>query len=348
MRINSLLIKNRKMKKYLLLILLLIISGPDCLAVPNLGAYDDIEGVRIYQDNEKDSVWYLSPARPILNTREDKSPDYGLSLYRYLGRKGTGDSGNFWVKGVLTFGFDRSQGSGLSGKIRKALRTKGINSPRLKSMPVSASKVSLIFADQEQVRETGIRWKTGSMVVPLDKDTAEILWSAVEKGQTLVSVAFEETLTGVLKKEDDWQESTTSLTWTVQIEMDMKAYPDHFSKMDLGGRMKVGYTGLDVFCFDFIENLEENLYAKIVEVAIPTTGRDLVETITFKEGSDYRNRIEFKLAKDLDQPYRYRMIRIFNDGSQKDSPWTEKSGEALLDITAYKNTGVTEDESEDK
>ena len=112
--------------------------------------------------------------------------------------------------------------------------------------------------------------------------------------------------------------------------------------------MKVGYTGLDVFCFDFIENLEENLYAKIVEVAIPTTGRDLVESITFKEGGEYRSRIEFKLAKDLDQPYRYRILRIYNDGSQKTTPWLEKSGESLLDITAYKNTDDTNDESENE
>jgi hypothetical protein len=131
--------------------------------------------------------------------------------------------------------------------------------------------------------------------------------------------------------------------------MDMNTHPDHFSKMDLGGRMKVGYTGLDVFCFDFMENLEENLYAKIVEVAIPTTGRDLVETITFKEDSDYRNRIEFKLAKDLDRPYRYRILRIYNDGSQKDSPWLKKEGETLLDITDYRNTDdIEDDESEEE
>lgn len=335
------------MKTFILLILLLIISGANCLAEPDLGVYDDIEGTRIYQDHKNQSIWYLSPAKPILNTREDKTPDYGLSLYRYLGRKGTGDSGSFWVKGVLTFGFDRSQ-EGLSGKIRKALRGKGITSPRLKSMPVSASRVTLIFADQEQVRENNLRWKTGTMVVPLDSVKAEILWDAVEKGQVLVSVAFEETLTGVNKKEDDWQPDTTSLTWTIPVEMDMKAHPDHFSKMDLGGRMKVGYTGLDVFCFDFIENLEENLYAKIVEVAIPTTGRDLVETVTFKQDSDYRNRIEFKLAKDLDQPYRYRILRVYNDGSQKDSPWLKKEGETLLDITEYRNADDIKNESEEE
>ncbi|MBN2419513.1 MAG: hypothetical protein JXL81_09035 [Deltaproteobacteria bacterium] len=333
------------MKTFILLILLFFISGADCLAEPDLDVYDDIDGARVYQDHKNRSVWYISPARPVLNSRQDKTPDYGLSLYRYLGRKGTGDSGSFWVKGVLTFGFDRSGDQGITGKIRKALSVKGINSPRLKSMPVSASRVSLLFANQVQVRENNLRWKTGAMVVPLDKDNAEILWGAVEKGQVLVSVAFEETLAGVVKKEDEWQPETTSLTWTIPVEMDMNAHPDHFSKMDLGGRMKVGYTGLDVFCFDFIENLEENLYAKIVEVAIPTSGRDLVETITFKEEGDYRDRIEFKLAKNLDQPYRYRIIRIYNDGSQKSSTWLEKTGEALLDITSYKNIDDTDHES---
>ena len=332
------------MKKYILLILLFFISGSYCIADPDLDVFYDIEGIRVYQDNKNGSVWYLSPAKPVLNIKADNTPDYGLSLYRYLGRKGTGDSGDFWVKGVLTFGFDRAQNSNLSGKIRKALREKGIASPRLKSIPVSASKITLLFADKKQVRENNLRWKTGTMVVPLDQVNAEILWDAVEKGQVLVSVAFEETLTGVIKKEDDWQPSDTSLTWTIPVEMDMKAHPDHFGKTDLGGRMKVGYTELDVFCFDFIENLEENLYAKVVEVSIPTAGRDLVETVTFKNNGDYRNHIEFKIAKNLDQPYRYRILRIFNDGSQEAFPWHEKSGETLLDITSYKNTDNTNDD----
>ena len=172
-------------------------------------------------------------------------------------------------------------------------------------------------------------------MVPLDSHIVEVLWDAVQAGQTQVSVSVDETLTGVRKIEDSWEPSTTSATWTVPVEMSMTAHPDHFQRMDLGGRMKVGYTGLDVFCFDFIENLEENLYAKIVEVAIPTTGRDLVEAVTFKDDGEYRGRIEFKLAKDLDQPYRFRILRIWQDGSQDTGPWQEKTGETLLDITAY-------------
>jgi hypothetical protein len=335
-------------KKLLICMLMLICWASLCQATPDLGFYYDIQGVRVYKDHKQSEEWYLSPAQPILNERSDKTPDYGLALYRYLGRKGTSDSGNFWVRGVLTFGIERSRDSGLSAKIRKELRTKGISSPRLKSMPVSASRVTLLFSDQKYSKEYNIRWKSGAMVVPLDARIAEVLWDAVQAGQTQVSVSVDETLTGVRKKEENWEPSTTSLTWTLPVEMSMTAHPDHFQRLDLGGRMKVGYTGLDVFCFDFIENLEENLYAKIVEVAIPTTGRDLVETVTFKDNGEYRSRIEFKLAKDLDRPYRYRILRIWQDGSKDTGQWQEKTGETLLDVTAYRHTNDATEETGDK
>lgn len=321
-----------------------------CHAAPDLDNFTDIEGVRVYADQENSREYYLSPAAPLLNSRPDRTPDYGLSLYRYLGTKGTGDSGSFRVRGVLTFGIDRARESGVTAQIRKELRIRGTRSPRLKSMPVSGSQVTLIFADQDDSREYGLRWKAGTMVVPLDSHMAEVLWDAVEAGQVLVSVSIEETLDGVRKANDNWDPSTTSMTWVVPVEMDMAAHPDHFQKIDLGGRMKVGYTGLDIFCFDFIENLEEDLYAKIVEVAIPTAGRDLVETVTFKDDGEYRSRIEFKLAKDLDEPYRYRITRVRQDGTRDAGVWQEKAGETLLDITAYKNLddAAGEDENEDE
>jgi hypothetical protein len=204
-----------------------------------------------------------------------------------------------------------------------------------------------MFADQEDAWEYGLRFKTGTMVVPLEPRQAEILWQSVVNGQTLVSVSIEETLGGMRKTDDDWEASTTSMGWVVPVEMDMGQHPDHFQKMDLGGRMTMGYTGLDIFCFDFIENLEENLYAKIVEVSIPTTSRNLIETITFKDDGEYRSRIEFKLAKDLDQPYRYRISRIWQDGNREEGAWQEKDGETLLDITAYRNTEELNDDTDE-
>jgi len=67
---------------------------------------------------------------------------------------------------------------------------------------------------------------------------------------------------------------------TIPVKLDIAAYPSHFTKTDIGGRMVRGYTGIDVFCFDFLEQLDENLYSKEVEVAIPAPKRPLVETVT--------------------------------------------------------------------
>ena len=325
--------------KYLLVSAILVLcGGVICRAAPDLDRFADIAGVRIYRDHKNSSKWYMMPARPVLDKRADGTPDYGLALYRYLGRKGTSDSGDFWVRGVLTFGINRSRKSGISAKIRKELRTRGIGSPETSTMPISKTRISLMFANAQDSRSYPTRWKGGTLVLPLNARLAEILWDAVTAGQTQVSLAIDETIAGVRKTEDQWAPASTTQTWVVPIEMDMNAHPDHFRRTDLGARMKMGYTGLDVFCFDFLENLEENLYAKIVEVAIPTAGRDLVETLTFRANDDYRRRIEFKLAKDLNRPYRYRISKIYTDGSKQTGRWQKRSGEALLDITAYENT----------
>lgn len=305
-------------------------------AAPDLGQYRDIEGVRLYRDHQKPSLWYLAPAAPVLRQQGDGAPDYDLTLYRYFGRKGTGDAGSFWARGVLTLGVERSREPAVSGRIRKALRHAGVRSPRLRTMPVSASRVTLLFADQSLFWEHGVRWQGGAVVLPLDTHMAQVLWDAVEAGQTQVSLSVDETLSGVRQKAEVWEAAHAGLSWALPVAMDMAAHPDRFQRYDLGGRMKIGYTGLDVFCFDFLEGLENGLYAKIVEVAIPTRSRELVETVTFKDDGEYRARIEFKLAKDLDRPYRVRILRVWEDGREEAGPWEEKTGETLLDITAYR------------
>lgn len=308
-----------------------------CMGAPDLDYFTDIRDVRIYRDHQNHSRWYITPAMPVLGRQKDGTPDYGLALYRYLGRKGTSDSGDFWVRGVLTLGIERSRKPQILPEMRKELRSRGITDPEIRSMPVSKTRISLMFAGGQNLGTYNTRWAGGALVLALDARDAEILWDAVTAGQTQVSVPIDETLAGVRKKQDQWEPGTVAQTRVVAVEMDINAHPDHFQRTDLGARMKKGYTGLDVFCFDFVENLEEDLYAKIVEVAIPTAGRDLVESVTFRAGSDYRRRIAFKLAKDLDQPYRYRISRIYKDGSKKTGQWRQKTGEALLDITAYEN-----------
>ncbi len=311
---------------------------------PDLGTYRDIEGVRVFQDHKQAGLWYLSPAVPTLAVHEDGTADYALDVFRYHGRKGTGDQGAFKVHGVMSVAIERQRESSTTGKIRKALGRAGFKGVRLRSMPVTEANIKLAFGDQGNSWQQKTRWGGRQLVLPLTPEMTQVLWSAVENGQTLVSLSVAELFSGVRKKDKEWQDDSTSLSWTLPIEMDMTAHPGQFRKNDLGGRMSHGYTGIDVFCFDFIEELDPELYAKIVRVAIPTSGRELIEEITFRDDGEYRARIDFKLAKNMDRPYKVQVIRVLRDGNRQEGAWVHKQGESLLDITAYREPEESNDE----
>jgi hypothetical protein len=314
-------------------------SAVTAVASPNLDHYQDIEGVRVYKDHQKSNLFYLAPGMPVLETKSDNLPDYFFEIYRYMGRKGTSDSGKFWVKGVLNIGIQSGREKKVTKKIKKKLSQEhNIKYPKLRSMPVVKTDGKLLFSDQEVKWSQGTRWSQKKIIVPLDDTISQILWKAVKAGQTLISVQIEQSLAGVKKDKDNkWGKVNVPISYTLPVKLDKAAYPSLFSQTDLGGRMIKGYTGIDIFCFDFLENLDENLYAKIVEIAIPAPKKPLVESVTFKKKSDYRTRIKFKLAKDLNIGYKVRITRVFLDGKSEEGQWNMRKGEAMLDITDYKD-----------
>lgn len=315
---------------------LLALFAVPAIAAPDLGTYRDIDGVRVFRDHKQGSIWYLSPAIPRLATRDNGMPDYALDEYRYHGRGGTGDRERFWARGVLSVAIDRERDAGVTASIRRTLRDSGVRVPRLRSMPVRGAEISLMYADQGQRWQQGARWSGRQLVLPLEPMMAQALWKAVEQGQTLVSLTVDEMMAGLRREESKWEEAQTPMTWAIQIDLDMKSYPELFRQTSLGGVMTHGYTGIDVFCFDFLEGLEPELYAKVVRLAIPTAGRDLIEEVTFTDDNDYRYRIDFKHAKKLDQPYRVQVVRVYRDGRREEGPWQLKQGESMLDVTAYR------------
>jgi hypothetical protein len=322
------------MKWFPLLIVLLCASA--ALAAPDLGQFRDIAGVRVYRDHQRPDTWYLTPPPPQLVLRDDGEPDFGFDLYRYLGSQATGDRNAFWVRGILSMNISRDWEPAVTNRIRHELATDQVKRPKLRSMPIAEADIRLLFGDLDASWRQGSRWSGGQLMLPLNAELAEVLWQTAERGQTLISLAVDEQLAGLRRSEKEWQEQRVPSTSTLPVTLDMNAFPGHFRRTSLGGRMVRGYTGLDVFCFDFLENLDPQLYAKAVEVAIPTNGRDLVEELVFREDGIYRGRIDFELSRDLDQPYRYRISRILRDGSRETGPWQEKRGDTLLDVTRYR------------
>lgn len=338
------------MKRLIFLFLFLVYGAAETSAAPDLATYLDVDNHRIYRDHKKRDTFYMAPAPPKISLRSDRLPEISLDIYRYLGRRGTGDSGEFSVKGILGLGISRELEKGRNRKLKKALSSAyKIKFPKLRSISVSGTTGTLIFADMNIEWSQPSRWSGKKISVPLDIHMSQILWDAVEKGQTLISIEMQETLSGVRKNENnEWEKNTVVHASTLPVTLDMQAYPSLFRKIDLGGRMAVGYTGIDVFCFDFIENLDDRLYSKMIEVAIPTPGKPLVETLTFSQDSSPRERIEFKLAKDLDTAYKVRITHIYTDGTTRQGAWQKRIGEAMLDITDYRENNESEPDQDDQ
>ena len=333
------------MTKYLCAFLFILICAGPLSAKPDLENYRDVAGVRIYRDHKRAETWYLTPAVPQLALGEDQCPAYGFDLFRYYGRQATGDKDSFWAHGVLSLTVSRQRPPQQLKRIRRDLQASGIKYPKLRSMPISGGDIRLLFAGQSLQWQQGSRWSGGTFTLPLDAEAAQLLWQAVELGQLQVSLVVEEQFSGVRlgdTSDPTWLEESVTNSWTLPVDLDRDRYPDHFRRTDLSGRMAHGYTGLDVFCFDFLENLVPDLYAKIVEVAIPTAGRDLIETVTFRESGDYRARIDFSLSRNLDEPYRVRITEVFQDGRRQVGPWQLKQGDNLLDITSYREVAEQE------
>lgn len=337
------------MKWFLAFCCIFMLASP-LAAAPDLGHFRDIGGVRIYPDHRRGDIWYLTPAMPQLQLNEDLSPAYSFDLFRYYGRQATGDQKTFWAHGVLALTVNRERPAEQLNLVRNALKKMGIRRPKLRSMPIAEANIRLLFAAQSQELHQGSRWSGGHFVLPLDSENSQLLSQAIDQGHLQVSLVVEEQLNGVtkgVKTESSWKKASVANGWTLPIELDQKRFPEHFRRTDLSGRMVRGYTGLDIFCFDFLENLVPDLYAKIVEVAIPTEGRDLVETRTFYEADDYRSRIDFELARDLDQPYQVRITKVFKDGRREVGNWQQKQGDSLLDITAYRSDSRQSDSTDD-
>ncbi|WDP90209.1 MAG: hypothetical protein HUN04_11045 [Desulfobacter sp.] len=323
-----------------------LLTAATALAAPNLDDYTDINGVRLYRDQAKPAVFYPAPAPPALAKGPAGLPALSFEVFRYHGRKGTGDSGKFRIRGVLSLDIRRERGKKEVKQLKSALKkTFGIKYPKLRSIPVSATRGRMLFSDISLEWSRPGRWPGKRIILPLDEQMSLILWEALEAGPTLLSVEMTEDLAGVKKTGDgEWGKATGTHAATLPVTLDMSAHPSLYRKTELGGRMAMGYTGIDVLCFDFLEELDPTLYSKIVEVAIPTPGTPLTEAITFKEESAPRQRIDFKLAKDLDTAYRVRITRVYTDGRTEKGDWAKREGEAMLDITDYKITEDDEDE----
>ncbi len=335
-----------------LLILIAYIYSASVFAQPDFSSYLDLgvkgyqEKIRVYRDHKNKKKWYVSPAQ--ISIGGDQNPGYNLDLMRYKGRKGSGDAEKFWIKSVLHMEMEKIYGKAVLSEIRSLIKKEGHKITSLKHMPEQGSRFRVMLGDLDSKWSGYTKWSNKDIAIALSDHMAQILWDSAQKQQQLMSVEVQTKVVGVRpakdesdkqdgkeSKKDKWNEDSLIASQTIPLQLNSEQYPDRFRRIDLDANIDFGYTGLDVFCFDFLEGNYPDLYAVLVDVKIKTEDRELVKQLRFDDNSGYRYRIDFGIAKSLDEPYMIRLTYIDKDGNQRQEPWFKKHGELMLDVTRY-------------
>lgn len=126
---------------------------------------------------------------------------------------------------------------------------------------------------------------------------------------------------------------------TASIVIDTVRWPDLIRQIDINERLPPGFAVLDVRCYDFQREDRQTLFEKRVDIRADTVaGVPIVESLYFsrRQPERFAAQVRFPVAVRLDQPFEYRVVSVYNDGSEEiETDWTRRERwTALLDVTA--------------
>ena len=235
--------------------------------------------------------------------------------------------------------------------------------------PNDTSNVQVLsggFFENTDEKEKGSFWKERNFTLRLDNHAAQLFWEAFQGKQSILSVGYAFITKGLYAPDHEISYAGTSellqkmgntlfsepdsikeekqltpvivLAGAMDIQVNTEAWPGLLKKVDINERIPPEYAAVDVYCFDFNNEIRDDLYAKRLEIEAQGVGRNAVNVrVTFRSSQPdiYAHTIHFPYAVRLDQPLRYRITEIFTDGQMQKSEWQEKeSWHGILDITS--------------
>jgi hypothetical protein len=210
--------------------------------------------------------------------------------------------------------------------------------------------------ENEAPESNGEYWTQRTYTLYPDNETSQLLWSAFEKGQVALSLSYTFFANGV-------ESSASGGTATgnipppeadeppepkvmavngdvVNVTVDGLKERSRFKRIDINQSVPANYAALRLYCFDFNNELREDLYQKTVEIrATSVTGKRILESVAFaKTTPDITSAsLKFKFAIDLKKPYEYRVRQVLLTGEEKVGSWkTVKNWNQILDVTTPK------------
>jgi hypothetical protein len=210
-------------------------------------------------------------------------------------------------------------------------------------------------------------WNERIYTLSLDENNAQVFWDTLRKGQVVLSLGYaffangiapdqelislsgspelvdalhkqlEEKQSSAENEQEDVPDAVLVKAGATSVTVDACKWPDLLRRVDLNESVPPGYAMLDVYCYDFNNNIRTDLYKKEVEIEAQGVGGRAVQLHTAfysKQPDLYARSIHFPFAVRLDRPYRYRIVEVAKDGSISTGPWvTRESWTQLLDVT---------------
>ncbi len=349
---------------------LVICLATSASAWPLVGAARRIGDLRCYPDHADPALWWYVPDRLELATIDGR-PGFSFDRYRYTGTALTGDRGEFWGRGVLTFQVRFAPAPADLARARGEIeRLAGSRAIALKPVPLDRIESAIVYAGigepgigEPGVGEPGISgelhggtwsgeagsggaglWTERTYEIGLSPSSADALWQLYHDHGLAVSLGYSLIGKGVPASGGEYAgEEREPVAQTIvfagnaiPIRVSPAACPECFANVEIDARIAAEYPFLEVYCYDFESGLAPtDLALVVVEVrATAITGERPREELRFAPRTGFKAAVDFEFAVRLDQGYQYRVVRVFDDGHQQTDGWQAvDSWTGILDVT---------------
>lgn len=218
------------------------------------------------------------------------------------------------------------------------------------------------FFEEATMPTQNTNWKERDFTIRLNNKDAQIFWEGFKSNQPTISVdysfhakvfsntnrtlvvdgseAFETAIIASIAEKDSTSIKLKEVivnAGAIPIVIDTERWPDLIKQIDINEQIPPDYAAIDIYCYDFNNELRADLYAKRIEIkATGVGGKEVKIKKTFKYDTPevYAQTTQFINAIKLSEPYQYRITEIFHDGSYHKTDWiTKASWNEILDIT---------------
>jgi len=227
------------------------------------------------------------------------------------------------------------------------------------------------FESGEQNSSSATRsfWTERYFTMRLGPHDAQLLWKAMHEGQLIMSLGYAFYADGVgpdqpieelrgspeliaelekrlgNRKSDEENDKINAYlvkAGALPIQIDANHWPGLCKKIDINERIPPDYPVLRIYCFDFNNALNPDLFAKVVDIeatAAAFTGREnnsvrLKVRFSQLQPDLYCQTVRSQFAVRLDKPYRFRTTDILLNSQMKVHDWQERTvWTNILDVT---------------